>query len=187
MSQDPAQPVVASATLEKLLNLSARSIQVLAKQGVIAKADRGRYLLWDSVRGYVRYAQERMKGYAGDGGGGDYDAHRTRLYAARADAQEILAARLKGTVHDATATATVMNEMIANARSRLLAIPTLAAPKVADVGDPNEVLEILTDAIHEALAELAGYNAEAVVARQLNQPLPEQSFDVEADAEPDAS
>jgi hypothetical protein len=62
--------------------------------------------------------------------------------------------------------------MIANARSRLLAIPTAVAPKVADISDPNQCLDILTEGIHEALAELASaYPSEAVVAKQLDQPM----------------
>lgn len=187
MSEDktPPQPVVPSATLEKLLNLSARSIQLLATQGVIAKAERGKYLLWDSVRGYVRYCQERMKGYAGDGtSGGDYDTQRTRLYKARAEAQEIQTARLKGSVHDGEIVAAVMNEMLANARSRLLSIPTKAAPIVADLTDPNECKSAIEDAVHEALTELAAYPAAEVVARQLKQAIPQEDEDeATADAE----
>jgi phage terminase Nu1 subunit (DNA packaging protein) len=176
--------------LAELFGLTEMRIQQLAKSGTVVKSAHGQYLLWKSIQGYIAFLQERA---AGRSAGTDdidpesYEHHRARLYAARADAQEVLAARLKGTVHDASAVAAVMNEMIANARSRLLAIPSISASKVADISDPNECLEILTDAIHEALAELASYNAEAVVAKQLNQPLPEQDFDVEAEADQDPS
>jgi phage terminase Nu1 subunit (DNA packaging protein) len=150
-------------------------IQQLAKQQTIIKTAHGTYQFWESVKGYIAFLQARA---AGRSGGSDeidpdsYERHRARLYAARADAQEVIAARLKGTVHDADAVASVMNEMIANARSRLLAIPTAVAPKVADISDPNQCLDILTEGIHEALAELASaYPSEAVVAKQLDQPM----------------
>lgn len=174
MANDTASPTVSVGTLAKLFNLTEVRIQQLAKMGVIQKGERGRYDLWGSVRGYVRYLQDRAAGKSGgDGDEGSYEKHRTRLYAARADAQEILAARLKGTVHDAEVVAATMNEMIANARSKILAIPASTAPKVADLSDPNDCKAVLTDAVHECLAELADYPAAEIVARQLNQAPPE--------------
>lgn len=174
MANDTASPTVPVGTLAKLFNLTEVRVQQLAKMGVVIKGERGRYDLWASVRGYVRYLQDRAAGKSGgDGDGGNYEKHRTRLYAARADAQEVLANRLKGTVHDAEVIASVMNEMIANARSKFLAVPTTAAPKVADLSDPNECKAVLTDAVHECLTELADYPAAEIVARQLNQAPPE--------------
>lgn len=188
MANDTATPTVPVGTLAKLFNLTEVRVQQLAKMNVVVKGERGRYDLWGSVRGYIRYLQDRAAGKGmSDGEGGDYEKHRARLYAARADAQEVLAARLKGTVHDAAAISSVMNEMIANARSRLLAIPTTAAPRLADISDPNECVQLLTDAVHEALAELATtYPAEAVVAKQLNQQ-PDAVLDEPEAEEPDAA
>lgn len=162
--------------LGELFGLTDMRIQQLVKEGKVVKAERGKYLLWESVQGYVRYQQERAAGrYGGEGevSAGSYEEHRARLYKARADAQEVLAARLKGTVHDAEAISAVMNDMVANARSKFLAVPDKIAPIMADLSDPNECKARLTDAVHECLAELADYPAAEVVARQLKQAPPE--------------
>lgn len=56
MSATPTYPV---ATIADLLMVSERRVQQLAKEGVIPKAERGRYELVPTVQGYIRYLQER--------------------------------------------------------------------------------------------------------------------------------
>lgn len=51
----PTFPPVSGAVLAKLLDLTERRIQQLAKQGIISKTDRGKYDLLTCVREYVRY------------------------------------------------------------------------------------------------------------------------------------
>ena len=173
---------VTVAQLATIFSITHVRVQQLAKMGVVVKSARGTYELWRSVKGYIKYLQERAAGKGmGDGESGDYEKHRTRLYAARADAQEVLAARLKGTAHDAVAVAEVMNDMVANARSRILALPTLVAPRVADEGDPAVCLEIIRDAVYEALTELTDYNPDKVVARFYKQLESESSEAIEGD------
>jgi phage terminase Nu1 subunit (DNA packaging protein) len=170
------------AALANIFNITQVRVQQLAKMGVVVKSSRGTYELWKSVKGYIKYLQDRAAGKGmGEGDGGDYEKHRTRLYAARADAQEVISAKLKRTAHDAEAVAEVMNDMVANARSRILAIPTLVAPRVADESDPAVCLEIIRDAAHEALTELTDYNPDKVVARFYKQLEAERNESPEAD------
>ena len=53
---------VPAETLAKLLNLTEVRIQQLAKDGIIVKETRGRYDLWGSIKGYVKYLQDRAIG-----------------------------------------------------------------------------------------------------------------------------
>jgi len=46
------------AALARLLNISLRRIQQLAKEGVLPKSEKGSYALAASVRGYVIYLQQ---------------------------------------------------------------------------------------------------------------------------------
>lgn len=174
MPNDTASPTVPVATLARLFNLTDVRVQQLAKMGVVIRGERGRYDLWGSVRGYVSYLQDRAAGRSGGdpAEGGTYEAHRARLYAARADKAEEEAKLLKGKSHDAETVADVMNAMLANIRSRLLALPTQAAPLVANSDDPNECKALLTDAIYEALSELVAYPAQEIHARQLRREMP---------------
>jgi len=58
-SDTPTSPdLFAGATISRLLNITERRLRQLAAEGVIPKADRGRYPLAATVRGYVIYLQQ---------------------------------------------------------------------------------------------------------------------------------
>jgi phage terminase Nu1 subunit (DNA packaging protein) len=52
-------PTVPVSTLAKLFNLTSVRVQQLAADGVIYKSGRGQYDLWTSVKGYIKFLQER--------------------------------------------------------------------------------------------------------------------------------
>ena len=174
MAEDSDVELVPVGTLARRLKITEKRIQQLAELGVVIKGTRGRYDLWASVSGYLSYWKDRAAGRSGGdpAEGGTYEAHRARLYAARADKAEEEAKLLKGKSHDAETVAEVINAVFANIRSRLLALPTQAAPLVANSDDPNACKSILTDAIYEALSELVAYPAQEIHARQLRREIP---------------
>ena len=55
----PSDATHSVATIASLLMLSERRVQQLTREGVIPRAERGRYELVPAVQGYVRYLQER--------------------------------------------------------------------------------------------------------------------------------
>lgn len=170
--------------LRKLFNLTDQRIAQLAEEGVIVKVARGRYDAWASVEGYVRFLQERKSRSTGGTHPDSYDGQRTRLFKAKADIEETKAAAIKGEFHNGECIAAVMNEGLSVVRTRLLALPTVAAPQVADISDANQCLKILTDFIYEALSEVSKYDGREVVARYLKQQVeePEEQEDNEKDA-----
>jgi phage terminase Nu1 subunit (DNA packaging protein) len=159
-------PTVPVGTLAKLFNLTDIRVQQLAKMGVCVKAERGRYDLWASVKGYIKYLQERAVGRGPEGGGGegdDYQKHRARLYKARADKEEIQASLLAGKAHDAAIIEKVWGDMLANAKTRIMAIPTKAAGRVQSVLPLPQVEALLREPCMEALNELAVYDPRRLV------------------------
>jgi len=80
-------PMYPVSTIAKLFNLSERRIQQLAKEGVIPKADRCKYELVGSVRGYTAYLQERALGQ--ETKTTDIQTQRYRLIKAQADEKEL--------------------------------------------------------------------------------------------------
>lgn len=156
-------PTVPVETLAKLFNLTAVRIQQLASDGVVIRAARGRYDLWASIRNYIKFLQER-KVNQWDAGGDDgkgWARERERLTRAKADVAEIEAALLKGQSHEAGAVAKVWADMIGNARSKLLALPTKLAAQLEGMSIA-ERQDILRESINAALTELAGYRPEVV-------------------------
>jgi phage terminase Nu1 subunit (DNA packaging protein) len=156
------------AALANIFNITQVRVQQLAKMGVIVKASRGTYLLWASVKGYIKYLQERAAGKGmGEGEAGEYEKQRTRVYRARAEILEAQSMAMRGELHDASCIAEVMGEGLANMRAKLLAIPTTAGPRVADETDPNKCAALIETLLHEAMAECSKYNGREILNRYL--------------------
>jgi phage terminase Nu1 subunit (DNA packaging protein) len=166
VSEESAKsPTVDVSTLAKLFNLTAVRVQQLATDGVVIKAARGRYDLWSSIRNYIKFLQERKVNQWGADQGGEYEGHRSRLTKARADMAEVQASLLKGSVHEASAVESVWSDMIGNARTKLLAIPSKLAPRVHGQESLAAIKTELESAVTEALNELATYDPSLVTER----------------------
>lgn len=172
----PALPLPESCTasdLQDLLGLtSAERIRQLAREGIIIRnSQHGRFLLKESVRGYLAYkATARKNQWDSDGSeaGDDYEAHRARLTKAKADIAEMQAAILKGTVHEAKAVEAVWTDHLVNCRAKLLGMPRRLAARLHSESNPNGIERVLESAIYEALNELAEYDPEIVMQKYLS-------------------
>jgi len=146
-------------TIAKLLDLTERRVQQLARDGVIPKADNGRYDLVQAVRGYIKYLRDRAQG---NGAPADAHAERARLTRLKADREEIELFQLRGELVPVDEAAALLEQVIVACRSRILAIPTRAAPLVARKRKAAEVREILTRVTDEALHELAAIDVDTL-------------------------
>jgi len=97
-AESPTYPL---KTIAKLLKLTERRVQQLAKSGIIPRAAHGRYDLVASVQGYIHYLQERAAGPATVAGAIDYHVEKARKTRAEADIAEMDAAKRKGEAIDA--------------------------------------------------------------------------------------
>jgi phage terminase Nu1 subunit (DNA packaging protein) len=168
MSADAKSPTVDVGTLAKLFNLTAVRVQQLAKDGTITKGERGKYELWPSIRGYIKYLQERRVNQWDSGGEQDapeYNTERTLYIKAKREAAQINTEVLKGRVHEGEAVRTLWVDMLMNCRSKLLSLPTKAAPMIADKDRIAEAQALLEEMVNEALSELAEYNPQRIAER----------------------
>jgi phage terminase Nu1 subunit (DNA packaging protein) len=90
----PAYPVYPVDAIAKLLNLTPRRIRQLVAEGIIPRVERGKYDLIRSVRGYVKYLQERAEGRGVEPSG--LHEERMRLLTAQAEHKELEVARCTG-------------------------------------------------------------------------------------------
>jgi phage terminase Nu1 subunit (DNA packaging protein) len=175
-------PTVPVDTLAKLFSLTAVRIQQLAADGVVVRKERGRYDLWASIRNYIKFLQERKVNQwdTGEESKG-WQHERERLTRAKADVAEIEAALMKGQSHDAAAVAKVWGDMITNARTKLLAMPTKLAAQLEGL-TIAERQDALRDCINAALSELADYRPEVVTGEYVKTHRSETEDDDEATA-----
>ena len=188
MANDTASPTVTVTQLSKLFNLTEVRVQQLATMGVVVRTAHGRYDLWQSIKGYIVYLQDRagIKNAttdAIDDEAGDYQKYRARLYKAKSEQAEIEVSLLKGKVHESFAVEEVWNKMINNARSRLLALPMKVSPQLEGSKDVKEIKSVLENAIYEALTELSNYDSSRVIEEFIQQHQPEVETATEIDGE----
>ena len=146
------------ATIAKLLMLTERRVQQLTKEGVLPKAERGRYELAPVVQGYTTYLRDRSIGADASDGEGN---HKARLIKARADIAEYEAARMAGDQAPVEEIEKTWTDMVSRFRQRSLAVAPKAAPLVAVESTTEACHEIIETFIHEALAELAATPVES--------------------------
>ena len=165
-------------TISKLLDLTPQRVNQLVNQGIIPRAERGRYELVPVVRAYIHFLRDRR--IQGDVQGDDYTTYRTRLTKARAEMAEKENAQLDSKLIPADDAKDAWTAMVANARARLLSIPNKIAPLVCAAETINEAREIIKTEIYEALNELAN-----VEIRTINPIRPIESESDEFDSSED--
>ncbi len=91
-------PSVTVSTLAKLFNLTSVRIQQLAADGVVIRSARGRYELWQSVKNYIEYLQERKVNQwdSDEENPTEIKKHQLRRTKEEADKLELANARTRG-------------------------------------------------------------------------------------------
>ena len=141
------------AVISKFLNLTERRVQQLARDGIIPKAEKGKYDLVRSVQRYVQYLQDRA--YGSTDAPRDTHHERARLIKAQADKTELEVAALRNQLIPIDRIEHDWMQQVSSCRMRLLAIPTKCAFQIAALKEPAEIERFLKAAIYEALTELA--------------------------------
>lgn len=147
-------------TIAKLLDITPRRVNILAKQQVLPKLDKGRYAVVPVVRAYIAYLRNRTVN--NDVGADDYATHRARLTSAKADMAEMEREQMKDNLIPADDVADAWDAMVSNMRSKLLSIPTKSATQTFAAKNVTEAKKILKEAINDALQELAAIQVKTV-------------------------
>jgi hypothetical protein len=147
------------AVISKLLSLTPRRVFQLATDGVIPRAERGRYELVPVVRGYIRYLKDRAIG-ADALPDEAARASRARLIRAKADAQEMENARRRKELVSTAVVEEELGRVFVAFRSRAYAVVTKAPPRLIGCNSIHEMKGILEEMQEEALRELSRYDFE---------------------------
>ena len=137
--------------IAKLLKLSERRVQQLAKDNIIPKAERGKYDLVSSIHGYIDFLKAKA--------GGDFTAeevlkNKNKLLKAKAEIAEIEKQKATGELIPKEEVKRTWLELVHKIKQKLLSIPNKVAPVVATVKNISEIKLILQDKLYEALYEI---------------------------------
>ncbi|MEQ8257995.1 MAG: hypothetical protein RH980_18270 [Roseovarius confluentis] len=156
-------PTYPAKTIAKLLMLTERRVQQLAKDGVIPKAERGRYELAPAVQAYIRFLQERVAGNAGQVASVDYHTEKARKIKAEADIAEIEAAKLRGEVVEADEVKRAWLVILGEVRAQLIGpVPTRIVARLIGVTEEAQIKSVVKDEISLAMAAAANADVEAL-------------------------
>ena len=187
MNAAAKSPVVPVGTLAKLFNLTEVRVQQLSVEGVVIKAARGKYDLWQSIRNYIKALQEkRVNQWSPQSGdaSNDYEANRSRLTKAKADIAEMELAKMRGESLDAKAVEQVVGEMVMDAKTKLEAFEFKLNGLLEGLDTLATRAPVIRGAVAEVLTELSKYDVGRITEAYLsahNQPL---DTETEPDGEP---
>jgi len=141
------------ATLAKLLNLSERRIQQLAREGVIPRVQTGQYDVIGAIRGYTHYIHQH-----GEKDSSSYQQAKTRLINLQAELITLRLARDQCELISATDVDNTWADRILRSRAILLGLPPRLSAQISSlcqVDNPHAITRIITQGINDALDELA--------------------------------
>jgi phage terminase Nu1 subunit (DNA packaging protein) len=142
--------------IAKLLDLTIRRVYQLTNEGVIPRAEKGRYELVPAVQGYIRYLRDRAIG-ADALPDESARASRARLIKAQAEAQEMENAKVRGELLPREQVRLALSMVFGVVRNRILAIDKKLPMRVVGCNSLKEIQGISTEMHHEALSELANF------------------------------
>lgn len=138
-----------------MLNLSEKRVKQLTAQGVLTEVTKGHYDIKDSMQEYIKYLQNLV---ADDDVTSDYNTEKAKLTKAKRENEELELMIKKGNLHKSEDIELVVSTMLVAFRSKLLALPTFVASKVAGEDNESVVIEIINTEIYNVLKELQNYD-----------------------------
>jgi len=136
--------------------LSERRLYELLDKGAIERADKGGYELERVRRQYIEHLRLEAAGRGSGEDGLSLERERARLASEQADAQEMKNAVTRGELLPRDDVHKAVTGAFARVRAKLLALPSKIAPRVVGQRSTAAVKEKISDAVNEALRELAG-------------------------------
>ncbi len=162
MTNVPSFPV---STIAKLFDLTERRVQQLAAEGVIPRANKGKYELVASVQNYIKYLRERSVGK--DSPTNDTHNERQRLLKIQANKLEFEMAVMSKDFLPKEYVKNSFFNIVTRCRSVLLAMPSKLAQEVIGLREPLEAEKIIKGVVYEALDEL--YTCDIVNEEKTNE------------------
>ena len=149
-----ATPTFPVGTIAKLLMISDRQVQALSKEGIIPKAEHGRYELAPAVQGYIKYLKDRSIG-GGRDGVIDYHAEKARLTKLQADQAELALAKEQAQVTTLDQVERMVTKAFAEVRAGMRNLPGRTVSLLIGETDERRFKSVLMGEIDQVLEALA--------------------------------
>lgn len=141
--------------LAALLGVSTTRLRQLVLDGVLTRTARGQFALPAATQAYCQHMRDRVLGRSGPDPLSGEVSEQERLVRAKADLAEFELKKKRGDVVDAESVAQWWDSIIFAAKTRLLGVPSRAAPLVFGVTSLPAAQAVIENLITESLNELS--------------------------------
>ncbi len=149
--------VVPATELAKYIGVGTRQIRRLAEEGLLIKTSNGRYKLQESVYNYILNLKVNNQQVEKDEEL-DLDKEKAKHEKVKREMAELKLALMKGSMHKSEDVQQVMVDMLANFKTRCLALPAKVAPSLVNQSSRAEIQETLQKEMNQLLCELKDYS-----------------------------
>ena len=151
-----------------LFKLTTRRIQQLTQDGVLVThqvTEAGkkvkRYEFTETIQNYIQYLSDKAAGKAKNTSTEEKEEAKLQaevdMKTAKAKIIQLNLEELEGRLHAAEDVEAMTTDLVLNVRSALLSIPGQVAVDVAQISDPAEVSDIISETINNILKDLSTY------------------------------
>ncbi len=157
---DDISTVTVNATMMgNIIGVSDRRIRMLANEGILVRASKGRYKLVESLKNYILNLKiSNSNDNQSNPEVLDLDTEKAKHEVLKRQMSELKLQLMEGNVHKSEDIRAVMSDMLVTFRSRLMNHPIKTAPVLAGMQDPGQIQEYLEKEMREALGELKEYD-----------------------------
>lgn len=141
--------------IARYLDLSERRVRQLRDEKVITEYSGGLYDLIDTTHRYINYLRQRNPE---SDERVDYNTERAKLIRAKRINEEYDLQIKEKQLHKSENIEKVLTNLLANFKSKLMAVPAKISPILAKKSDKTEIYKLLKENIDEALNEISDFD-----------------------------
>lgn len=158
--------IVSSSKFASHIGLTVKRLLELEKDGVFERHSHGKWEIDICRIKYIEHLRKRIEIQGSQTEErADYEVERARLTKMKADIAEMNRDARAGQLVECQRIQKILFEIHSNFRSKVLALPGKASPKVEGKIKIAEIVEILTQEVHECLRELSNYDPKDIIRR----------------------
>lgn len=158
-TDENGKDMISSEEVARIIGKDKRTVQNLAKQGILTCEKSGRKNLYDLhvvIKEYCDYLAKSTKRKISSMED-EKMAEDIRIKKAKADMAELELHELKGSLHAAEDVEEMTMDLVMVIRSSFLALPGRVASELAELGNASDISEKLKEEIYDILKDLSNY------------------------------
>lgn len=185
LHHDYEEPLSVDA-MSRILKMDRRTVKKVIEANNIDPVDHvGTFPVYDvkAVRtACEKHKEEKPKGNSAE----EYLKHKARLTQMKADIATMDRDARRGKFVESNIIQKILFDIHGNFRAKILALPGKAGPKVEGKTKISEIVEVLTDEVHECLKEIANHDPSEIIEKCVQEYIQTNHPDDESSSEADS-